>query len=262
MLHRACLGRRRSGWRLPHLRDLVTKPVYDICERRFVADFKIARPRKIHTARFHDAAGTRAHHMHGVGKKHRLTQVMRHQYNGEAEPLPHIAQDAPQFFARKRVERGKGLVQHQQLRLVDQRAAQGRALLHAAGQLPRIAAAEPGEADRVEQLFGARDVFGLFRAEVRAVGLDDFQRQQDIIEHRAPRQHVGVLERHAGHLHRPAHRSAGDFNDAARRLHQSGHQFHQRGLAASGRPDHGGEFAAPTARLVPSRASTGPVRPA
>ncbi len=47
-----------------------------------------------------------------------------------------------------RVERAERLVHQQQRRIVDQRAHQRDALLHAAGQLPRIAVLEAGEADQ------------------------------------------------------------------------------------------------------------------
>ena len=50
------------------------------------------------------------------------------------------------------------LVQHQQARLVDQRAAQRGALLHAARQLPGILGAQPGEADLGQQRLDLGDV--------------------------------------------------------------------------------------------------------
>jgi hypothetical protein len=58
---------------------------------------------------------------------------MRDQHHGDAARGMQVADDAPQFLAGEGVERTERLVQHQQLRLVDQRAAQRGALLHAAG---------------------------------------------------------------------------------------------------------------------------------
>ena len=79
---------------------------------------------------------------------------------------------------------------------------------------------------------------------MRAIRLDDFQRQQDVVDHLAPRQHIGVLERHAGHLDRTFHFLAVDGDGAGRRLVQAGDEPHQGGLAAAGGTDHRGEFAA------------------
>jgi hypothetical protein len=62
-----------------------------------------------------------------------------------------IAHHAPQLLAREAVRGPEGLVQHQQLRLVNQGAAQRGALLHAARQLPGELAAHPGKADLRQQ---------------------------------------------------------------------------------------------------------------
>ncbi len=113
-----------------------------------------------------------------------------------------VADHAPQFLAREGVERAERLVQHQQLRLVDQRAAQRGALLHAAGQLPGIFAAEAAEPDRGEQVLGARDIFRLVAADLAAMRLHDLQRQQQVFERGAPGQQRRRLERHAGDLDR------------------------------------------------------------
>jgi hypothetical protein len=57
---------------------------------------------------------------------------VRDEHYGEAETLTHITQHAQQLFARKGVERGEGFVQHEQGGLMDERTAQGSALLQAA----------------------------------------------------------------------------------------------------------------------------------
>ena len=188
--------------------------------------------------------GPRAHHMDRVGEEHRLAQVVGDEHDREAEPLPDVAQHAPQFLAREGVERGERLVEHQQRGLVDQRAAERGALLHAARQFPGkpVAEARRGRPCRAASR-RARGIRSFLERKLRAVRLDDLQRQHDVVEHRAPGQQVGVLERHARDLHGPFHRLAVDLHDALGGLHEAGDELHQRGLAAARRADHGGEFA-------------------
>ena len=154
--------------------------------------------------------GPRAHDVDVVGEEGRLAQVVGDQDDGEADLLPQVAQHAPQLLAREGVERGERLVEHQQRRLVDQRAAQRDALLHAAGELPGIALAEPVEPDGPEQRARLLAVLGLLRRNLVAMRLDDLEREQHVVDHLAPGQQVRVLERHAGDLHRPAHPVAED----------------------------------------------------
>jgi hypothetical protein len=89
-----------------------------------------------------------------VGEEHRLAQVVGHEDRGEALLRVQVADHLPQLLAGEGVERPEGLVQHQELRLVDQRAAQARALLHAARELPGILAPLPRQPDRGQQRLG------------------------------------------------------------------------------------------------------------
>ena len=229
---------------LAHLGDLGAQFVHDVDETRLEADLEIAWAGQVDGLGHDDAAGPRAHDMHVVGEERRLAEVVRDEDDREADLLPEIAQDAPQLLPRKGVEGGEGLVQHQQRRLVDEGAAQGNALLHAAGQLPRVAVAEPVEADGREQRPRLLAILGLFSAEAAPVRLDDLERQEDVVDDLAPGQQVRVLESHAGDLDRPAHPVAEDDDLAGIRRHEPGDQLHQRGLAAAGRADDGGELAA------------------
>ena len=177
--------------------------------------------------------------------------------------LPEIAQHAPQLLAGEGIERGERLVQHQQRRLMDQRAAERDTLLHAAGQLPRIAVAKTLQSDGRKQLLGLRAKLGLPRAKLRAVRLHDLERQQHVVDDLAPRQQVRVLERHAGDLHRALHLCAGDRHRPRGRPMQTGDEPHQGRLAAAGRADHRGEFAAPDLQRDVLRArATSPERAA
>ena len=93
----------------------------------------------------------------------------------------------------RHVERGRGLVGDEQLRVADQRHRDHRALAHAAGELVRVVV-EPlvrvGDADAVEHLDRALARRGLGDVVVDPVGLDDLvadrvervQRRQRVLE--------------------------------------------------------------------------------
>ena len=100
------------------------------------------------------------------------------------------------LLARERVERAEGLVHQQQRRVVDQRAHDRRALLHAARELARIAVAELAEPDLREQLVRAAAIG-------RRVDAAQLELQQHVVEHRAP------LEQHRALEHDAERRSAG-----------------------------------------------------
>ena len=137
----------------------------------------------------------------------------------------------------------EGLVEHQELRLVDERAAERGALLHAAGELPGILVALALEPDLGEQRLGPGDVLGPVAAQARAVGLDDLQGQQQVLERRAPGQQRRVLEGHPGELDgAPTSLAVDDHRAGARKL-QAGGELHQGGLAAARRPDDRRELA-------------------
>ena len=108
-----------------------------------------------------DAAGPRLHHADAVGEKAGLLQVVRDEQHGRLPRDPEVLHDRPQFLAGELIERAERLVQHQELRIVNQRAAERGALHHAAGQLPGILVAEAVEPDLLEQRVDAIAEFGL-----------------------------------------------------------------------------------------------------
>ena len=110
---------------------------------------------------FEDAAGPRGHHADAVGQVRGLAQVVGHEQHRGPLVDPELLHDVPQLFARELVERAEGLVEQQQLRVVDQRAAQRRALQHAARQLPRPLVAEALEPHLREQRLGAFGVLAV-----------------------------------------------------------------------------------------------------
>src|SRR6188768_1202919 len=74
--------------------------------------------------------------------------------------------------------------------------------------------------------------------------LDNFQRQQQVVERGAPGQQRRRLERHPGDLHGLRDGRAGDLDLALEGELEPGRKLHQRGLAAAGWADDGGELAA------------------
>jgi hypothetical protein len=110
--------------------------MHDVREGRGVGHLQVARTGQVDLAAHHEAARALAHHVDGVGQEDALAQVVRHQDDVELLLGLQVAQRAPQLFAGEGVQRAEGLVEQQHLGLVDQRAADAGALLHAARELP------------------------------------------------------------------------------------------------------------------------------
>ena len=120
------------------------------------------------------------YHFHFVGN---------HQ-DGEAEFFVDVAQEGEDVFGGFRVKRRGGFVREQHLRFGGQGAGNGDALFLSAGELRRVMARLVFEAGQRQQRvdFGGDGFF------VRA---DEFQRQGDVVVHRAAGEQVEVLEDHA-----------------------------------------------------------------
>src|SRR6056297_1526585 len=147
--------------------------VDDVDEFLRIGDFDVARSRQVDLALGDDPSGPRAHAEDTVSEEDRFAQIMRDENHGETLGGMQVADDAPEFLAGEGVERTEGLVQHQKLWLVDQRAAQRGALLHASGKLPREFRALPGEPDLGKQRLGTRLVFLAMAAQAPAMRLHD-----------------------------------------------------------------------------------------
>ena len=79
----------------------------------------------------------------------------RHEY-AHAGPLGSDALDQlPELPARQRIDAGRRLVEDEQVRVVDQRAAQAEFLLHAAGELAGGPVEEGGQPGCLRQLVDA-----------------------------------------------------------------------------------------------------------
>ena len=84
-----------------------------------------------------------------------LVHVVRREDERHALPLQAV-EPLPDDVPRLRVEAGRRLVEQQHLRLVDERARDREAALHAARQRLDLVVRALGELDELEQLVGAR----------------------------------------------------------------------------------------------------------
>ncbi len=189
-----------------------------------------------------DAAGAGGHHQDAVGQQDRLVDAVGHQHDGLAGAAPDLKQRVLHRFAGQRVKRAERLVHQQQLRVVDQRAADRDALLHAAGQLARVFVLEAGEAGHGQQFAGAGAVVGLAVTE-------HLHRQQHVVDHRAPGRQGRCLEHHAHGGLRPRDFRAVDQDAAGAGIGHAEHDLQQRALAAAAGADDGDELAARRAQI-------------
>ena len=91
----------------------------DIGEVVSKGDRELPRPRRRNPTFGGDRARPRAHQVHPIGEEGRLAQVMGDEDHGRAFLDPEGLQHLPELLARERVERGEGLVEQQQARLVN-----------------------------------------------------------------------------------------------------------------------------------------------
>ena len=126
---------------------------------------------------------------------------------------------------------------------MDERPAERCPLLHATGKLPGKVILESFQPDQREEIACLRQIGRPFALEPGAMRLHDFQRQHDVGERRPPRQQRRILERHAGDTQGSGHGAATDDDRSGGGRPQPGDHLHQGGFAATGRTDHGDEFA-------------------
>src|SRR6478609_12085416 len=175
-----------------------------------------------------------------VGDRQRLVLVVGDQHRrgaGAAEDLLDIGADAgPQV----RVQRGERLVEQDHGGLDGQRAGQCDPLLLAAGELMRVAPAEPAQTDRLEQAVDlaatapARPVLASSEPEAHVARHGQVREQaaflRDVADPAPLRREVG-----AGAVDQ----DAADADRAGVRALEPGQQPQQRRLAAAGRAEDG-----------------------
>ena len=182
-------------------------------------------------------AGPGGEHDHARAEKHRLGDAVRDEHDGLFRLLPDAQQLEVHLLARERIERAERLVHQDQLGIVDQRARDRRALLHAAGKLVGIFVLVALEPDQREQIAGAR-------AARRHRQPEDFRRQQHVVDHAPPFQQQRLLEHHADvarRIERLRRRSDPHLAGVVRM--QAGEDLQQRGLAAARRADQRDQLA-------------------
>src|SRR5579859_2169018 len=150
----------------------------------------IARPRQIDRDVGFDAPRPGAHHHDPVGEEHRLLDRMGDEDAGDAGALPYLQQLALQLLARQRVERAEWLIHEEDVGVVGEHARDRDALLHAAGELARVAIGETFEPDELEVL--AADGIDLMARQAALA-----RPETDVLAHRHPWKQRIVLEHYA-----------------------------------------------------------------
>ena len=110
-----------------------------------------ARARERHLDLGDDAARARRHHDHAVGQVERLLDVVGHEQRRARLRLERLGEPRLHLRAGERVERGEGLVEQQQRPAGEERAQEGDALAHAAGELVGGRALEARQAEALEE---------------------------------------------------------------------------------------------------------------
>ena len=164
-------------------------------------------------------------------EEHRLADPVGHEHDRLARLAPDVQQLEVHLFPRQRVERAERLVHQDQLGIMDQRAGDRGALLHAAGQLVGIFVGEPVEPHQCEKIARARAAFRHGKAE-------DLGGQQHVVDDAAPLEQERLLKHHADVARRIERlRRRADAQGAGIVRMQSGQNLEKRGLAAAGGTD-------------------------
>ncbi len=169
-----------------------------------------------------------------VGDLDRLLLVVRDEDRRDVHLVVQPQQPLAQLLAHARVERAERLVEQQHLRLGRERARERHALPLAAGELRRIALAEPVELHELEQLVRRARAISAFGRST------DREPERDVVPHRHVLERRVVLEDEADAalLRRERRRLLAGDHDLAGvgRLEPRDHA-QQRRLAAAARPE-------------------------
>ena len=151
--------------------------------------------------------------------------------------MPQAKQQGLHLLAGKGIQRAKGLVEQQQLRICRQRAGNADPLTLAAGELPDKAFFRPFKAHFFQHPRGGCPA-------LRFVDPGQLQPERDVILHVAPRQQPFMLKDHAAIGSRSFNPLAFEGDAAVLIRHESGNQVQQRGFTAAGGPQDHQQFAA------------------
>src|ERR1700712_5273344 len=166
--------------------------------RQLVRDHVANQRARDFVMRLHEDIDDIAFLYHAAGIEHRdaiadlldHVHLMRDQHDRQAEFLVDLAQQIKDGACGFRIERGRGFVGEQHFGLAGKRPGDPHALLLAAADLGRITIFLRGQPDEFQQRQHGR-------LDLAALHADKLERQRDVVEHRARRQQVEVLEDHA-----------------------------------------------------------------
>jgi len=164
-----------------------------------------------------------------LAEGHGLLLVVGDHDEGDAEPLLNVEQLELGVLAQLLVERGERLIEQQQLRALDERARERDALALTAGELVRLARAQPPHLHDVEDLADlAADGVALDAFLLEAEGdvlLDAHVRKERVgLEHHVDR---ALIRRDGSHV------DAIDVNGASARTLEARQHAQQCGLPGS-----------------------------
>ncbi len=183
-----------------------------------------------------DPARPCRHDHHAVGEQHRLRDVVGHEQDRLAPLDPDALELERHGLAGERIERCKRLVHQQHAGVVQQRARDAGALLHAAGKFVWILVREGVEPCQLQEL-ERRLLRGI------PVKPQDVRGQQHVLEHRAPRQQHGRLEHHADIGMRAGDLAPADVDGSGAAVLEPERELEQAALAAARRSDERDELA-------------------
>ena len=138
--------------------------------------------------------------------------------------LVEFGNELPQGLAQFDIHAGRGLVENDHRRLVDQRLRHQHPALHAAGELPHVGVGLVGQAQAVEQLVNPGVV--VFHAEIAGLEAQRLAHVEKRVEHQflghhtKPAARLGVIGLHVVPLHQ--HPAAGGARQARQNADQGG----------------------------------------
>ena len=125
-----------------------------------------------------------------VAEAERLVEVVGDEDDGLLEPALQLHELVLHLAPDQRVERREGLVHEQDLGVGAERAGEADALLHAAGELRRVAVLVAGKADRRRPIRAARS------RRLRLRHALDLEAVGDVVDDGAVREQAEALEDH------------------------------------------------------------------
>ncbi|MCY1403393.1 hypothetical protein D9M71_185730 [compost metagenome] len=160
---------------------------------------------------------------------------MGHEQHGLLAVAPHPQQQLLHLQARLAVEGAEGFVHQQDLRVVGQRAGDGDALHHPAGQLLGVVVGKAAQAHFIDVVVD--NILALRRRHAAPL-----EAELDVLPHGQPREQRVALEHHAAIRAGAFHLLAADVDLPRRRFRQAGGEVQQTRFTATRRPHQYGKL--------------------